>query len=317
MKTLYKYSALLPLDYFDNPTIKISATEYLNDPFEYSTSENIALSIENYMRADGANDKAAKILSNTYVRAIDMMLAFNGVVSLSETPRNSLMWAHYATQHNGICIGYKNDFLKKIEKTEDFQIVINQPQKVNYDNLRFETDFHYEDMGTIEIDAITQHYLKKSDEWIYEKEHRCIIPYSKANRLVILNDNPKVDHIHKSIDDGKNPGFKVGVDYNPIIKTSLIKEYLFETDIKNQYIVNQNKLNSARTCLLQTSKDCLFLIDIEPNSIESVYFGCKVSKETIKPYIEKLHNKYKLYQFKLSKNRFELIPEPLTPDMFN
>ncbi len=113
MKTLYKYSALLPLDYFDNPTIKISATEYLNDPFEYSTSENISLSIENHMRADGANDKAAKILSNTCVRAIDMMLAFNGVVSLSETPRNSLMWAHYATQHNGICIGYKNDFLKK------------------------------------------------------------------------------------------------------------------------------------------------------------------------------------------------------------
>ncbi|WOE68511.1 DUF2971 domain-containing protein [Aeromonas allosaccharophila] len=315
MKTLYKYSDLLPLNYFDKPSIKISATEFLNDPFEYSTNENISLSIKNHLKNGGLSDMAT-ILNKTFDVSIEMMLAFNGIISLSETPRNSLMWAHYAKQHNGICIGYKKDFLKHIEKTEDFHLVINTPQKVNYDNLRFETDFQYSELNTIEIDATTQHLLKKSDEWIYEKEHRCIIPYIKANRLIILSEHPKIDHIHASLDNGENPNFKIGADFNNVINGAIRHEYITKTDINNQYIINSNEINSAMLSVLQASKDCLFLIDIDPKSIESIYFGCKVSMDTIKPYFEKLHEKYKLYQFKISKKRFELIPSPLKADMF-
>lgn len=318
MRTLYKYSDLFPVDYFDKPTIKISATEFLNDPFEYSASEDIFHSIENYLKKESASDENIKRFKKVLKdKAVPMMLAYNGIISLSETPRNSLMWAHYAKQHNGICIGYKSNFLQHIEKSEEFQIVINKPQKVNYDNLRFERDYNYSDIYSIETEAVTQHLLKKSDEWIYEKEHRLIIPYAKANTLKILSDTPKVDHIHSVLTYHiGDTGYKIGQSFQHTINAALNKGYLTSTDTKNQYIINHDKVGSTRIFLLQASKDCLFLIDISPDSIESIYFGCKLTKDIIKPYFEKLYGKYKMYHFTLSKDRFELVPELLMPDMF-
>ncbi|HDZ8837545.1 TPA: DUF2971 domain-containing protein [Aeromonas veronii] len=316
MNVLYKYSDLLPLSYFDEPTIKISVTEFLNDPFEINASENIYLSMKNHLASMAVDDKAIEDLLDLFSETIKIMLSVNGVISLSETPRNSLMWAHYARQHNGICIGYKRDFLKHIKASDDLQIVINDPRKVNYDNLRFETDFHYKDNRNIDRDSIIQHLLKKSDEWIYEKEHRCIIPYSKANKIIVLNDNPKIDYIQWPAMDDRLRNYRVGVDFKPVIEEAIKRQYISKTETKNKYKINQEIINPARCSLLQSSKDSLFLIDISPESIESIYFGCKVSNEIIKPYFDSLHKKYKLYRFTLSKKRFELIPELLTADTF-
>lgn len=307
---------MLPLEYFDEPTIKISITGFLNDPFESNASDNISRSIGNFLENIKCSGETVENGVKTYSRSINLMLIMNGVVSLSETPRNSLMWAHYAQQHNGICIGYKNDFLKHIDGESNFQVLINEPVKVNYDNLRFELDYDYKDAHNIDREAFIQHLLKKSDEWIYEKEHRCIIPFTKANKFVVLNDQPKIDHIQWHTTNTRKV-FKKGGDFNKVIQMSLEKNSLIETSTKNKYLINHDSMSAVRCALLQTSKDGMFLIDIDKNSIDSVYFGCKVSIDTIKPYFEKLHDKYKLYQFTLSKKRFELIPQLLNADMFS
>ncbi|MFM5739228.1 DUF2971 domain-containing protein [Aeromonas veronii] len=317
MNILYKYSDILPISYFDNPTIKISVTEFLNDPFECNASENIFRSIENHLKKQNITDELLQRGIKAYSDSIGIMLGVNGIVSLSETPRNSLMWAHYAKQHNGICIGYKKNFLQKIKGDDEFQIVINEPTKVNYDNLRFEMDFYCSDDDDIDKNSIIQHLFKKSDEWIYEKEHRCIIPYAKADKLVILSKNPKVDKIIWPKNEKADPHRqKVGNDFLKVIRHAINTELISKTKINNEFLINHEKMNSAQCILLQSSKDCLFLINIEADSIESVYFGCNVSLETIKPYFDKLHDKYNLYKFTLSKKRFELIPEVLTPQMF-
>lgn len=317
MNTLYKYSNLLPLEYFDNPTIKISITEFLNDPFECNASENIFHSIGNHLQKLGLSEETIDHGKKAYKESIGIMLSINGIVSLSETPRNSLMWAHYAQQHHGICIGYKSDFLKHIQGSDAFQILINEPRKVNYDNLRFESDFFYENSDQIDKDAIIQHLFKKSDEWIYEKEHRCIIPYIKASHLIVLSENPKVDYNIWPERKTDKSRMKVGDNFDKVINVALETNMLSKTEIKNKYKLNHENITSARLSLLQTSKDCLFLLDIDKKSIESIYFGCKVSNSTIKPYFEKLHKEYNLYKFTLSKKRFELIPQLLTADMFN
>ncbi|WP_368178327.1 DUF2971 domain-containing protein [Aeromonas sp. R7-1] len=322
MDIFYKYTSLLPLSYFDEPTIKLSPTVYLNDPFEYDACENIASSIKEFLEKIGLDENTVNKGVNACEKGINMMLSLNGIVSFSETPRNSLMWAHYSNQHNGICIGYNRSVLEHVqlddltEKEKMFLLLLNSPKKINYDNLRFES-FGYTDtdIKTLSKNATINHLFKKSDEWIYEKEHRCIIPYIKANTLIVTSDNAKIDN---ELSPSKS---KVNISehmtYQQLISNQLAKGYISKTQTPNKYIINSDKINSVVCAALQSSKDAIHLINIDENAIKSIYFGCKVDKKIIKPYYDKLHDKYELYQFHLSKKRFELIPIKITSSMFD
>lgn len=320
MHIYYKYSDLFPLSYFDEPTIKISQIEHLNDPFEFNTSENILLSIKKYIKdMDGDDNLVSKAL-DVCKAEINAMIAYNGVVSFSETPRNSLMWAHYANQHHGICIGYNENVIEHITidntKKEDrkFLLVINKPKKVNYDNLRFDPEYIFKsDIREISREATTNHLLKKSDEWIYEKEHRCIVPFCSANILQLIRDDAKVDRRFRPT-RRQETKLKPGTDYKLVLYYGLSNKLIDKSGDDNKYSIISS--DPVQCDLLQSSKYALMLIKIDPSSIQSIHFGCHVSLETIKPYYEKLHKTYKLYKFEISKNRFELEPKLITGDMF-
>ncbi|WP_279467114.1 DUF2971 domain-containing protein [Aeromonas veronii] len=104
MDIFYKYSGLMSIDFFNMPTIKISVPEQLNDPYESRPSENIRKAIEY------SNDN---IYVDNIESSIRNMIITNGIISLSETQRNSLMWAHYAQHHKGMCIGFEKKLFKR------------------------------------------------------------------------------------------------------------------------------------------------------------------------------------------------------------
>ncbi|WPC71578.1 DUF2971 domain-containing protein [Aeromonas hydrophila] len=123
-----------------------------------------------------------------FMDGMNLIIERNGIVSLTETPRNILMWAHYANQHEGMCIGYKKSAFEKMSTSEiypQFQISQTVPVKVNYDNCRFSDEFFEGKDHRAYKEILTAHYLTKSDEWIYEKEHRSIISYASATSLLI------------------------------------------------------------------------------------------------------------------------------------
>lgn len=172
MKTYYKYTSNLGLDYFDDPKIKISNPAYLNDPFESESDDGLFSVINARLEEKNVNDYKdnSRELLNAFLKS-------NGIVSVSETPRNLLMWSHYADEHRGLCIGYSGEIFSDAERPNQpiHEIAEYEPQKVNYDNYRFDR----QKSSKLSIkDTIKNYLLTKGDDWIYEKEHRFIIPFA-------------------------------------------------------------------------------------------------------------------------------------------
>lgn len=88
-----------------------------------------------------------------------------GVFCASATPRSSLMWAHYAAEHRGICIQFS--------PYEDELFLI--AKKVTYSNT----------FPTLVVpsppDATQEYYLQKSQDWAYEKEWRMVLPINDCS----------------------------------------------------------------------------------------------------------------------------------------
>lgn len=89
-----------------------------------------------------------------------------GVFCASQDPRNEPMWAHYAADHQGICVQLDTSqdelslLIKKVQYSTQFPI-LRIPHSSNEDQ---------------------EHFLFKSTEWAYEREWRVVIP---RNRLSV------------------------------------------------------------------------------------------------------------------------------------
>ncbi|MBL0525135.1 DUF2971 domain-containing protein [Aeromonas dhakensis] len=102
MDIIYKYTNHIN-SFFTKPTLKLSVPGFLNDPFEESISKDL------YSRVKCEEDWQAEWECRATINEL-------GVVSFSETSRNLLMWAHYANEHKGMCIGFDPNVLNSLEK---------------------------------------------------------------------------------------------------------------------------------------------------------------------------------------------------------
>lgn len=321
---LFKYSALLPIEYFNSPTIKLSVPEHLNDPFEYETSHNITEAIKNCLTNAKIPEEKIRKLSGVFIESIHKLISAHGIISLTETPRNSLMWAHYAEQHNGMCIGYNTNLINHLPTYEDNNNIIieKKPIKVNYDNLRFSSEHIFNDILSADRATFIDKLTKKSDEWIYEKEHRCIVPYIESNKIIIKNKKSNLSSLKypdrriicledkHTLSDWISTATKLGfiAKKQNRKKTDNVYELIKPTD-KGSLSMFQATLQ-----VLSNSSNVSFLIDIPITMIESIYFGCKVTKADILPYFKKLGGNINIFHLSVCKNRFELIPNPVTTE---
>lgn len=282
MDTIYKYSKKID-SFFKSPTLKLAIPTFFNDPFESTISREISTLID---------------CDDPEVTEIDfeMEVARIGVVSFSETSRNLLMWAHYADEHRGMCIGFSSDVLSSLDTSNEYieRYHSFSPKKVNYDNLRVDLKELQQDPDFIYETAISRTLTTKSDEWIYEKEHRCIVPIGWSDKAILTENNEKAIQALKRY---HNSDAKIDSETGEVIAKD--KSLTFET--------------------LCFYKGMLFLKKINPKSVKCIYLGYRYGDKAALSLADELKNPshplnhIELFKYRLSKNRFELEPIMLHP----
>lgn len=93
-----------------------------------------------------------------------------GVLCMSKTPKNILMWAHYANRHQGIVYGFDADLFgfSKTNNLTDFPYIINYPCDRKYEILSYTKDRQER------IEQFKKSLTTKAIDWAYEEEVRFI-----------------------------------------------------------------------------------------------------------------------------------------------
>ncbi|CAJ2793051.1 Protein of uncharacterised function (DUF2971) [Burkholderia pseudomallei] len=131
-------------------------------------------------------DPIAKVqeLYETFMRTTNKNV---GVLSLSEDPCSTPMWAHYADQYKGLVIGLDSDsefFQPKLEEPR----VCGQLMNVLYTDT---SPVVYIEPGKLDIPR--EVFFTKARSWEYEKEWRIIKYLPQASEVV---DGPEGKKIH-------------------------------------------------------------------------------------------------------------------------
>lgn len=307
------------MEFFDNLLIRATQKYALNDPFELSPS---------HREGEFENITHDKNESNTsyYDYAI---------ISLSETNNNLLMWSHYADQHKGIVIefdekkplfeSYKDFTALRFDYELDYEIIDEEEnnrrlginagkiQRVRYNAKRPDIQ---------NFDNILEHFLVKSEEWIYEKEHRVILPLLTSD-FIIANEK-YLDKISFTLyNDEYFEKTKISESMYLInIKKLLVSEgerYYLEAGVYGEQVVSDEDFKRSfiesiyREYLKDISEDptTVFLYKTPPESIKAIYLGCRVNTSTRNELINKIKKNKSLSHLQIfqaipSFDRFEL-----------
>lgn len=183
--SLYKYLPVYSFDaqgkkinilkyIFENKTLRFSSPLSFNDPFELRPYISEIIDEEEHLVVSKASQYINNIGKSNqfyYDNVIKPLLLDIGVLSLSETHTNLVMWAHYANNHSGIVLEmdelhpffhtppHKHDLLHKVRKVE---YIAKRP--------------------IVNSDMWENTLLTKSKEWKYEKEYRMIILFDEEDR---------------------------------------------------------------------------------------------------------------------------------------
>ena len=105
-----------------------------------------------------------------------------GVLSLSRTKRNILMWSHYANEHKGFCIGFKeSNLLSSIDSVEEHDVTYQAelPFEELLRALECYDDLEAQLENQITSKSVRDAFLKalvatKFSNWMYEYETRLV-----------------------------------------------------------------------------------------------------------------------------------------------
>lgn len=201
MKQLFKYMAE-PRNLFEEGFIRLTQPAALNDPFEASFCRKSLDELTGYFDESAALDpELGEIPFSQYVES---RMHHIGIVSLSENKENLLMWAHYANEHKGVVVGIadfptKNSIFHRIFRAdalinsswgEEWSPFDGKPNPVSYrKGLRYRNDkfdYDYSNISAQGADRILYEvFMQKSDEWIYEQEHRVVLRIEQADRVIV------------------------------------------------------------------------------------------------------------------------------------
>jgi hypothetical protein len=101
-----------------------------------------------------------------------------GVLSLTESPDDLLMWANYADSHRGLALQFDEThafFAPRIFEGQELALT-----KVEYTDKRPVLSY-----STINSPMV---YFRKSPAWAHEREWRLIRPLIEAAKVQVLND---------------------------------------------------------------------------------------------------------------------------------
>lgn len=188
-RILYKYrdyKSLYRDDYFTLREVHFSSPRQMNDPFDihpyvkhlsdedkqqliktcgigkFFSSDEIGKGIRNLSGAD-LYYSVQEVLSHVYI------------LSLSKTYKSIQMWAHYADQHRGICVGFDISMDKACFSSPCDVIYKEERAQINLLELY--------DLNPTSIKAqIRKAITTKQEQWGYEEEVRCLHEFSEQER---------------------------------------------------------------------------------------------------------------------------------------
>ncbi|MBH0075151.1 DUF2971 domain-containing protein [Pseudoalteromonas sp. SWYJ118] len=211
----------------------------LNDPCEgFFEDQNVNSELDTIFKVFARGDSGtANALENVKI-VLKELLGFvdkSGIYSLSQTPLDELLWAHYACNHTGFCVEYDLDKLMEYEKNDYRYLAVkyeDSPQKISIS-----------DIDTNEQNKILLKMLgTKSKAWGYEKEIRVITSISGKHNY----DYRAVKSIYFGLrmsDEEKNDLMEKlkgrGIKYNQVVLKS--KSYDFSFVTFNDPYENANK----------------------------------------------------------------------------
>ncbi|WP_198155384.1 DUF2971 domain-containing protein [Moritella sp. JT01] len=271
------------LKFISNPVLRVTPRWALNDPFECKLANTTNEQLNSLNGSDDLNIH------------FESFMGLHGIVSLSETPDNLLMWSHYAQEHKGAVVEF---FIDETDPLSIFNISkcpISSDAKLGKVNYRKRRNYPF-NVDAESLEPIrTHYYLTKSDEWIYEKEHRFIIPATEANYM----------------------------------KSEKCSKYNY--DENGLALIGSSLGASEQLQLWKDSKEtgAMFFASVNPKKIGRFIIGCDADLELYKtamieaehsyPYrsfADSISNKFRGVEIsKLHSERFELFFEPLNTEI--
>ncbi|HFQ4951482.1 DUF2971 domain-containing protein [Vibrio vulnificus] len=318
-KFLYKYMPLRK-EFFDNFMIRATPVMALNDPFEGFFNERQVEDADHqqreYYRSLGKDvfekhDGMVEDLMGT-IQADFFDL---GILSFTEDHNNPLMWAHYANDHKGVVVEFNlneplfDDSLQYQDGRRNrfgkcyLGDVFEFPEKVSY--RRQLPSFDRPELSAPDSEN-QYHWIKfnreilftKSEDWIYEKEHRSVVQLHDADSIIC----PENEHIRKICSYDKS--IKVETLGNGKIQVIYPREYEMHEEMGDESIKKEVYRES-----MDYGEPAIHLFRLNPNSISRIYFGCKSDYFDIAKSIsedDKLRKLDGLYKMEHSKKYYHL-----------
>lgn len=151
--------------YLNDELIRFTQPSQLNDPWECRPYA-LAKSIPGYNEIKNGLDKVSKLAKErqSILKYLDQRY---GIFSLTDAKHSSAMWAHYARDHQGVCIGFDRDH-RFFNPTPECHFY--KPEPVRYR------------ARPVEYDPIHKNYnpdvlYTKALEWAYEEEWRMVVDF--------------------------------------------------------------------------------------------------------------------------------------------
>lgn len=138
--------------------MKFTNPSSFNDPFDCCPT----LLLDDYNQ--DTPHELGEIINKQYQDALSII---HGIVCLSKSRNNMLMWSHYGDQHKGVCVAFDFNILNSQSPKNDLGNSLYHITKVDYSATR--------------PDATTNAQFKqKASMWAYENEYRLISVKSKG-----------------------------------------------------------------------------------------------------------------------------------------
>lgn len=285
--------------------IRATQLEALNDPFEATYCKK---SLKKLSKHFEGCEKGKEL-----IKSIEDEKHNIGIISFSESKDNLLMWAHYGNEYSGYLIGAStigvitgNIFHKLFPFWEDSGI------KKIYDGTF--SSIHYRKQFSYKIDMFDRDYSNisrecknrilydifrhKSEEWIYEKEHRIILRLEQADKIIILD-----------LDSNRLRELNNFFDLTNIIVEKENKTIFFMERIKKEE--DRSELSSILAKYARDNPNNLYLFKLDGHSICSLSIGPKLKNynnknaEKYDSYI-KSKGSFDIYKVKENKSNYTL-----------
>lgn len=286
--------------------IRATQLNALNDPFEAVYCKDSLIKLSKYFESE---DLQGENLINTLEEEKHKI----GVISFTEAKDNLLMWAHYANEYKGSLIGisksgyisgsiFSNLFM--VDKPFfnapilfDGKIVpISYRKQPMYKVDMFDRDYS-NILETGENQILYEIFQQKSEEWIYEKEHRIVLKLEQADKVVI----------EFLADDELNKLKELFIKDESIIENNIEKN---QTIFYLDRIDNDEDRSTLAFLLTKYSKNPnnIYLFKMCPHSICSLTYGPNAESIDYTSYVEKWNTKgyFDIYKAKINKSTYTL-----------